>query len=147
MDAASIAQARLNAVSENVGFIEGDVADLAEADGFALVTVFEALHDMGEPVNALAGFRRVLRAGGCVLVADERVANEFDPPTNAEERMQYAASVLHCLPATLAESDSVANGTVLRAPTVLRWGAEAGFERIEELSIDHPLWRFYRLSP
>ena len=60
--------------------------------------------------------------------------------------MLYAMSVLHCLPATTAESDAVANGTVLRAPTVRRWAAEAGFGRVDVLDIENPFWRFYRIG-
>jgi hypothetical protein len=37
----------------------------------------------------------------------------------------YGWSVLHCLPATVAEHPVEANGTVLRAPTVARWAAAA----------------------
>jgi hypothetical protein len=79
-------------------------------------------------------------------VADERVADEFHADADAVERMLYAMSVLHCLPATTAESDAVANGTVLRPPTVRRWAASAGFGRVDVLPIENPFWRFYRIS-
>jgi hypothetical protein len=59
----------------------------------------------------------------------------------------YAFSVLHCLPATMAESTAVANGTVLRTPTVREWADRAGFAGVEVLPIEHPFWRFYRLAP
>ena len=38
-----------------------------------------------------------------------------------------------------------ASGTVLRAPTVARWAAAAGFTGFEVLPIDNPFWRFYRM--
>jgi hypothetical protein len=34
---------------------------------------------------------------------------------------------------------------VLRAPTVARWAAAAGFDGFEALPIDNPFWRFYRM--
>lgn len=161
LDAASIEEARLNArdagVADRVEFVLGNAGDAAAvqhaaelagaaASGFDLVTVFEALHDMGRPVDALAEFRTLLRSGGALLVADERVADEFHAGAEPVERMLYAMSVLHCLPATTAESDAVANGTVLRAPTVRRWAAEAGFGRVDVLDIENPFWRFYRIG-
>ena len=124
---------------------DADDAD-AEASGFELVTVFEALHDMGRPVDALAEIRALLRPGGALLVADERVADAFHAGAEPVERMLYAMSVLHCLPATTAESGTVANGTVLRAPTLRRWAAEAGFGRVDVLDIENPFWRFYRIG-
>lgn len=155
LDEASIEEARVNAaaagVADRITFLAANAADADlvrqhSAGGYELVTVFEALHDMGEPVRALEGFRAVMAPGGAVLVADERVEDEFTPDAGEIERLNYAFSVLHCLPATIAESTSIANGTVLRASTAKRWAREAGFTRIEELPIEHDLWRFYRFS-
>jgi ubiquinone/menaquinone biosynthesis C-methylase UbiE len=151
LDRASIDEARVNAkaagVDDRVTFEVADVAGLAgPGERYDLVTLFEALHDMGDPVGALRRVRAVLADGAPLVVADERVADEFHPPTDEVERMNYAFSVLHCLPATMAESTEVASGTVLRAPTVRRWGTEAGFRSVEELPIEHDLWRFYRFD-
>jgi ubiquinone/menaquinone biosynthesis C-methylase UbiE len=153
LDAASIADARANVADAGLGdritVVEANATDVDATrpeNGYDLVTVFEALHDMGEPIEALRSFRAELAPGGALLVADERVADEFTAPADALDRLNYAFSVLHCLPATMAESTSVANGTVLRAPTVHAWAREAGFERSSELPIEHELWRFYRLD-
>lgn len=167
LDEASIQEARAHAleagVADRVEFVFGNAADAGaveraaaaargadagagEASGFDLVTAFEALHDMGRPIHALAEFRALLRPGGALLVADERVADEFHADAEPVERMLYAMSVLHCLPATTAESGTIANGTVLRPPTLRRWAAEAGFGRVDVLDIEHPFWRFYRIG-
>ncbi|MEU4688260.1 class I SAM-dependent methyltransferase [Actinoplanes sp. NPDC023714] len=130
-------------VADRVSFT---VADAASVDGdYDLITVFEALHDMGDPVGVLANARTLLRPGGSVLVADERVSDEFTAPAGEVERLQYAFSVLHCLPATRAENPVIANGTILRAPTLLGWARDAGFPAPEVLGIDNEFWRFYRL--
>ena len=160
LDVASIEEAREHAaaagVADRVAFLVGDAGDartvqaaaavIDAARGFDLVTVFEALHDMGRPVHALAAFRGLLRPGGALLVADERVADDFRADAEPVERMLYAMSVLHCLPATTAESGAVANGTVLRAPTLRRWASSAGFGRVDVLDIENPFWRFYRIG-
>ena len=144
-DATAVRDAAAAIRAFTTGPVESRETDAA-SPGFDLVTVFEALHDMGRPVDALAAFRSQLRPNGAVLVADERVADEFHADADAVERMLYAMSVLHCLPATTAESDAVANGTVLRPPTVRRWAASAGFGRVDVLPIENPFWRFYRIS-
>jgi ubiquinone/menaquinone biosynthesis C-methylase UbiE len=150
LDEASVAEARRRAVAEGladrVTFRCSDAADLGADDPFDLVTVFEALHDMGDPVGALRAARALLRPGGRILVADERVAEEFTAPGDEVERLNYALSVLHCLPATRAEDAVEANGTVLRPATVRRWATDAGFSRVEEVDIDFPFWRFYALE-
>jgi 2-polyprenyl-3-methyl-5-hydroxy-6-metoxy-1,4-benzoquinol methylase len=154
MDSASIVEARSliarAALADRVHFSLGNASDPTDLPscgaGYELVTIFEALHDMGDPVSALRAVRPRLAAGGAVLVADERVADTFTAPASEIDRLMHAASVLHCLPATMAESQTTANGTVLRASTVRRWAAEAGFS-VTELPIDNVLWRFYRLDP
>lgn len=153
LDAASIAEARTLITEQGlVDRVHVEVANAADIrtlgvdSEFDLATVFEALHDMGEPVAALQSIRAAIRADGAVLVADELVADRFTSPAGEVERMQFAASVLHCLPATMAESQTIANGTVLRAPTVRSWAADAGFTT-KELQIEHDFWRFYRLDP
>jgi SAM-dependent methyltransferase len=150
LDGPSIAEARAGAVraglGDRVSFVEGDAAGLAAEGPFELVTIFEALHDMGDPVGALRTARALLAPDGVLLVADERVADTFAGPADEVERLQYAFSVLHCLPATMAESPVEAAGTALRAPTVARWAGDAGFARCETLPIEHDFWRFYRLG-
>lgn len=149
LDEASIAEARGNAadagVADRVTFALGDAAGAHEPGGYDLVTVFEALHDMADPVAVLASARAALAPGGSVFIGDERVSDTFTAPAGEIERLQYAFSVLHCLPATRAEGDRVANGTILRASTVLRWSRAAGFEHPEVLDIENDFWRFYRI--
>jgi SAM-dependent methyltransferase len=149
LDEASVAAARGAAaeagVADRVSFVVGDAAQVTSEDPFDLVTIFEALHDMGDPVGALRAARGRLAEGGSVLVADERVADAFTAPGDATERLMYGWSILHCLPATLAEDPVEATGTVLRAPTLARWAAAAGFTGFVVLAIDNPFWRFYRL--
>jgi SAM-dependent methyltransferase len=153
-DAASIEEAVRHAadagVSERTGFHLVDAsADDALGGPYDLVTVFEALHDVARPVEMLAGIRRALAPGGTVLVADERVADEFTAdltgPAGDVERLMYGWSVTHCLPAAMVSSPSAALGTVLRAPQVRRLAAEAGYVDVEVLPIENDFFRFYRL--
>jgi SAM-dependent methyltransferase len=149
LDEASIAEARRNAaeagVADRVSFTVADAASLEGLGPVDLVTIFEALHDMAEPVAVLTAARAQLADGGSVFIGDERVPDEFAPPADEVERLQYAFSVLHCLPATRAEGTDAANGTCLRAPTLVGWAEAAGFTRPEVLDIENDFWRFYRL--
>ncbi len=145
LDPASIADARANAAQTPVRFESADIADAA-LGRFTLVCVFEALHDLARPVEALAACRAALEPGGVLLVADERVAEAFTAPGDEVERMMYGWSVTHCLPASRAESPSAALGTVLRADTVRDLAAAAGFTDVAVAPIDNDLFRFYVLT-
>ncbi|MGD9889823.1 MAG: trans-aconitate 2-methyltransferase [Dehalococcoidia bacterium] len=152
LNEASIALARRNAeaagVADRVTFAVRDAADPTLAGRYDLVTAFETIHDMAHPVNALRTMRGLLAEGGSVLVADENVGENFAAPGDAIERLNYGFSVIHCLPATMAEDGPIelATGTVMRPPTLRRYAAEAGFRDVEVLPIEFDFWRFYRLT-
>jgi SAM-dependent methyltransferase len=150
LDDASIDDARAYAATTElagrVSFSTRDAAELADSGPYDLVCIFEALHDMSRPVEALAAAREALVPGGSLLVVDERVADGFSAPGDAVERIMYGWSVVHCLPVSLAEQPSAALGTVLRADTVRRLAGEAGFDEVEILAIENDFFRFYRLT-
>jgi SAM-dependent methyltransferase len=151
LDIASVEEARAAAaragLADRVTFAVADAAELT-GEGeqrYDLVTILEALHDMGDPVGTLVACRRHLHDDGAVLIADQLTRDRYVADGDPLERFQYGCSVLHCLPATRAEDHVIAHGTVIRASTVSTWAAEAGFEEVEVLDIEDPFWRFYRL--
>jgi SAM-dependent methyltransferase len=150
-DEASIAEARRNAAEAGVGdrvrFEVADAATVGERDGgYDAAFVFEALHDMARPVEALRAVRGLLGDGGVLVVADEKVAEEFTAPGDEIERLNYGFSWWHCLPASRVETPSAAAGTALRPATVRGWAEEAGFATVQVMPVDHAFWRFYRLE-
>jgi 2-polyprenyl-3-methyl-5-hydroxy-6-metoxy-1,4-benzoquinol methylase len=157
VDGPSVQRARRHAVeagvAERVTFRPDDVrALLADEDGdcrldgaYDLVTAFECVHDLPDPVAVLAAMRRMVRPGGTVLVMDEAVDEEFTAPGSDVDRLMYGYSLLCCLPDGRSHEPSVGTGTVMR-PAVLRSYAEAaGFSGVEVLPLEAGFFRFYRL--
>jgi 2-polyprenyl-3-methyl-5-hydroxy-6-metoxy-1,4-benzoquinol methylase len=147
LDPDSVEAARKSAGDVDVTFECRDAADPELAGSFDLVTLFETLHDMAHPVQALAAARSMLTPDGAVLVGDEKVADRFGAPGDEMERFNYGWSAVHCLAAAMTEADSAATGTVIRAETVRAYADEAGFRSCTVLPIEHDFWRFYRLDP
>jgi tRNA A58 N-methylase Trm61 len=151
VDAASIKTAHANVVAAGVADrVRPAVQDASapELGGpYHLITIFEALHDMNHPVQALRAARDSLAEGGSVVIADERVAERFNAPGDEIERFNYGWSVLHCLAVGLLDRDSAGTGSVLRPDTVRAYADQAGLGRVEVLPIGHDFWRFYRLTP
>jgi SAM-dependent methyltransferase/predicted transcriptional regulator len=151
-DEASIAEAQRLAAEAGVGdrvrFQRVDAAELGAAGGggYDVAFIFEALHDMARPVEALEAIRALLGDGGVVVVADEKVSETFTAPGDEIERLNYGFSFWHCLPATRAETPSAANGTVLRPATVRAWSERVGFASLRVLPVDNAFWRFYELT-
>jgi 2-polyprenyl-3-methyl-5-hydroxy-6-metoxy-1,4-benzoquinol methylase len=157
VDRPSVERARRHAaesgVAERVTFRTDDVRGLLDdQDGdcrlegaYDLVTAFECVHDLPDPVSVLAAMRRMVRPGGTVLVMDEAVDEEFTAPGSDVDRLMYGYSLLCCLPDGRSHEPSVGTGTVMR-PAVLRsYARAAGFADVEVLPIDGGFFRFYRL--
>jgi SAM-dependent methyltransferase len=151
VDAASIESARRNVtgtqLADRVRPIVHDASEPGLEGGYDLLTIFEALHDMNHPVEALRAARDLLADGGSVVVADERVAERFTAPGDELERFNYGWSVLHCLPVAMLDEDSAGTGTAIRPDTVRDYATRAGYSRVDVLDIEHDFWRFYRLVP
>ena len=149
LDDPSVALARANAremgVAETVTFQVRDAGDPALAGRYDLVTAFECIHDMSQPVAVLRSMRALAGEGGAVLVVDERVGEVFTPTGTDVERMMYGWSVLHCLPVGMADTPSAETGTVMRPDTLRRYALEAGFRAVEILPIENYFFNFYRL--
>ena len=154
LDEASIAAARKNAAEAGVGervrfqlcdVSKGAAAMLADPP-YDLVVAIEMLHDVPDPVGVLTTMRELRADDGAVVVADERVADNFTAPGDEMERFMYAASVLHCLPVGMVEPGSAATGTVIRSSIVRDYATRAGFAHTDVLPVDHPQFRLYRLG-
>ncbi len=149
LDEASVEEARRNArehgVADRVCFHARDAGDPELGGRYDLVTALECVHDMSDPIGTLASARRMLRPGGSVIVADERVAERFNPAGGEIDWMMYGWSVLHCLPVGMADQPSSCTGTVMRPSTLERYSREAGFIEFEILPIDNFFLRFYRM--
>lgn len=130
-----------------MSFAVRDAADPELEAGYDLVTVFEAIHDLSRPVEVLSAIRALVAPGGCVIVADERVAETFTAPGDEIERLMYGYSVVHCLPVGMAEQPSAATGTAMRPDTLSAYALAAGYTDLDVLPIENDFWRFYRLNP
>ena len=149
LDHDAIRAARRNAeragAADRVRFSVVDAADLGGAGGYDLVTIFEALHDMSRPVDALSAARQVLAEDGTVLVVDGLVAEEFAVPASPRERTEYGWSVVSCLPGAMGDPQTAATGAVMRPSMLHQYALQAGFGAVEVLPIHTDYWRFYRL--
>jgi SAM-dependent methyltransferase len=151
LDEPSIKTARENAatsgVADRVRFEARDAGAPGKAASYDLVTAFETIHDMSDPIAALTAMRSLAAPGGTVFIADERVAETFTAPGDERERFMYGWSVLHCLPVGRVDPPALGTGTVMRPDIMRGYASQAGFSAVEVLPIDHDFWRFYRLRP
>ncbi len=96
---------------------------------YDLVTSFDCLHDMGDPVGASAHVRAALKPDGTWLIVEPFAHDRLHDNLNPVGRIYYAASTMICTPASLSQEVGLALGAQageLRLREVVKAG---GFER------------------
>jgi 2-polyprenyl-3-methyl-5-hydroxy-6-metoxy-1,4-benzoquinol methylase len=103
-------------------------------EGYDLVAVFDALHDMGDPVGAAAHVRQTLAPDGAFMLVEPYANDRLEDNLTPVGRAFYAASTLLCVPHSLSE------------PVGLALGAQAGEQRLREVATAAGFGRFRRVA-
>ncbi|HEX6222685.1 MAG TPA: class I SAM-dependent methyltransferase [Acidimicrobiia bacterium] len=150
IDEASVLAAREHAaaakLSDRVRFHHVSGAVIDRGSSFDVVTLFECVHDMADPVGVLESVRGLVKPDGHVVVMDEAVGDAFGDRTDEVERLMYGFSLFVCLPDGMSHEGSVGTGTVMRPSKLKEYAQAAGFSDISVLPIENDLWRFYELN-
>ena len=131
----SIAKARAQANGRrNLRFENARAQDFA-GDGFDLVTIFDALHDMGDPVGAVSHIRQALKDDGTLMLIEPMAGDALEDNLNPVGRVYYAFSTSVCVPASLGQDVGAALGAQAgeaRLAEVIRAGGFSRFRRATE---------------
>ncbi|MBC9034970.1 class I SAM-dependent methyltransferase [Sphingomonas sp. JC676] len=123
----SIEEARRHAQSHGLGdrvrFEVAKAKEIAES-GFDLVTMYDCLHDMGDPRGCAAHMRRILAEGGSWMIVEPVAGDSPAQNMNPVGRLYYNASTMICIPTSLDQE--VGEGL----------GAQAGEPRLSEVIRD-----------
>jgi 2-polyprenyl-3-methyl-5-hydroxy-6-metoxy-1,4-benzoquinol methylase len=109
----SIAEARRLAaeagVDDRVTF-STTAADNVPGEGYDLVTCFDCLHDMGDPVAVARHIRGALAPGGAWMIVEPAAGDSVPENLNPVGRAYYAFSTLLCTPSSLSQEGGLALG-------------------------------------
>lgn len=133
----SIIAARAAACSAGVeDRVRFEVASAADFGGgpFDLVCVFDALHDMGDPVGAARHVREQLAEDGTWMIVEPAAGDTIEENLNPVGRIFYGASTMLCTPASLSQDVGLA------------LGAQAGQRRLTEVLHEGGLTRVRRAA-
>ena len=131
--AASIETARRRAKEQGVGgniAFEAKAATEFEGRDFDLICFMDCLHDLGDPVRALAVSRKALKPDGKVLLVEPYAGDRLEENLNPIGRMFYAASTLVCTPNSLSQEVGLGLGAQAGEERLRRVAREAGFSNL-----------------
>jgi SAM-dependent methyltransferase len=105
-------------------------ADTGIGEGYDLVCIFDALHDMGDPVGAARHVREALAPDGTWLVVEPVAGDTLSENLNPVGRIFYSASTSLCVPNALSQGGHRALGAQAGEARLSEVLAEAGFSRV-----------------
>jgi 2-polyprenyl-3-methyl-5-hydroxy-6-metoxy-1,4-benzoquinol methylase len=120
-------------VADRVSFQAAPAAAYSGND-YDLVTMFDCLHDMGDPVGAARHVLSTLKPDGTWMIVEPHAADRTEDNFNPVGRAYYAFSTLLCTPASLSQEVGLA------------LGAQAGEARIREVVKDAGFTQFRRAA-
>jgi SAM-dependent methyltransferase len=113
---------------KNVRFQAARAQDYAEG-AFDLVAMFDALHDMGDPVGAARHARETLKSDGTLMLVEPMAGDTLDQNLNPVGRVFYAFSTAVCVPTSLNQEVAAALGAQAGEKRLGQVVREAGFAR------------------
>jgi 2-polyprenyl-3-methyl-5-hydroxy-6-metoxy-1,4-benzoquinol methylase len=131
--------AREAGVADRASFEQAAAQDFGEAAAFDLITMFDALHDMGDPVGAARRMRSRLAAGGtCMLVEPNAADTLAENLKNPFSRMVYSASTMICTPVSMSQEGAVALGAAAGPRRLADVALQAGFTKVRRVAEESP---------
>ena len=121
------------AVTDRVQFEIARAQDFPGRD-YDLVAIFDALHDMGDPVGAARHVHQALAADGTWMLVEPFANDDLADNLNPVGRMFYWASTMICTPASLSQEVGLA------------LGAQAGERRLRDVVKTAGFTRFRRAT-
>ncbi|HEU4483625.1 MAG TPA: methyltransferase domain-containing protein [Nitrososphaeraceae archaeon] len=126
-------QARKEGITRNVEFSSVSANDKSIGNDYDLITFFDCLHDMGDPIGAMKFAKQSLKPDGTCMIIEPMANDKVEQNLNLVGRIYYAASTLVCVPNSLAD-----NGPAL--------GAQAGETKIKQISEAAGFTKFRRAT-
>jgi 2-polyprenyl-3-methyl-5-hydroxy-6-metoxy-1,4-benzoquinol methylase len=134
----SIDEARRHAgehgLGDRVRFEVAIAKDIAE-HGFDLITMYDCLHDMGDPRGCAAHMRRILAPGGSWMIVEPIAGDAPAQNMNPVGRLYYNASTMICVPTSLDQEVGEGLGAQAgeaKLTEVIRQGGFESVRRAEE---------------
>jgi SAM-dependent methyltransferase len=132
-------------VADRVSFEVASAQDFPGED-FDLVCIFDALHDMGDPLSAARHIRSALAADGTWLLVEPMAGETIEDNMNPVGRIFYSASTFICTPAAQAQEGGYALGAQVPESTLQDLTTTAGFGRFRRAT-ETPFNRVFEVRP
>ena len=130
------------------GRVRFEVASAAAfpGTGYGLLTTFDCLHDMGDPLGAARHIRQSLTSDGTWLVVEPYAQDTVAGNLNPVGRVYYNASTFLCVPNALSQPGGYTLGAQAGEAAIRQVVTDAGFTRFRRAA-ETPFNLVYEVRP
>jgi 2-polyprenyl-3-methyl-5-hydroxy-6-metoxy-1,4-benzoquinol methylase len=130
--ASSIETARAKAKEAGVANVSFAVARAQDFPGtdYDFACIFDALHDMGDPVGAARHIREAMTADGTLMLVEPLAGDTMSENLHPIGQIYYAFSTTVCTPASLAQEVGLGLGAQAGQKRLTAVLNDAGFTRV-----------------
>ncbi|NUW31723.1 methyltransferase domain-containing protein [Nonomuraea sp. SMC257] len=132
-------------VDDRVDFEVATAHTFTGAD-YDLVTMFDCLHDMGDPLGAARRVREALAPDGTWLLVEPYAADAVEDNFTPVGRIYYSGSTFLCVPNALSQPGGYALGAQAGEARIRELTREAGFTRLRRAA-ETPFNLVYEIRP
>ena len=132
-------------VTDRVRFEVASAQDFG-GTGYGLITTFDALHDMGDPVGAARQVRQAIADDGTWMIVEPMAGDRVEDNLNPVGRAYYGFSTLLCTPNSLSQDVGAALGAQAGPARIRDVVTSAGFTRFRQAA-ETPFNLVYEVRP
>jgi ubiquinone/menaquinone biosynthesis C-methylase UbiE len=131
----SIDRAREIARDENLSNVRFELAaaqefPILDGQSYDFVAMFDALHDMGDPLGAARQVRRKLKSDGAWMIVEPAASDRLEENLHPIGRAFYAASTSFCVPGAQSQPGGYALGAQAGPAAIKKVLRDAGFDNV-----------------
>ena len=128
--------------------VDFEVASAADFTGgpFDLVTTFDCLHDMGDPVDAARHIRESIADDGSWMIVEPYATDDVAGNLTPVGRVYYSFSTFLCVPNALSQEGGYSLGAQAGPAAIRRIVTDAGFTRFQQVA-ETPFTLVYQARP
>lgn len=131
----------------NVDFQQYSAEEIPAEPGFGLITTFDVIHDLVDPLAGMRQIRSALTVDGVHLMMEPNASSDLEENISDRGALLYGVSALHCMTQSLAHGGA-GLGAAWGARAAEELAEEAGFSSFQPLDeIANSFSAFYLLRP
>ncbi|MGD2054721.1 MAG: class I SAM-dependent methyltransferase [Gammaproteobacteria bacterium] len=116
-------------LGDNIQFVTEGAGQIS-SDTFDLICMFDALHDMGDPVGVARHLRKCLSPDGTLMLVEPLAGDELKDNLHLLGQIFYSASTVICTPASRAQEVGLALGAQAGEKRLTAVLKQAGFSHV-----------------